>query len=156
MPDVHCTLFEYGEVPVYMRLSLGTETPEIYRFQGSKGILELTEFSLTYTPQPGLDTGPSYYASGFPHAMREEYFKKWHREHDVAPGKERAMEGITYRSVSWDEEKPHLWNYFQAVRTRKPFIEDGVFGFRAAGPALLTNVSYFEQRVCAWDPEKMA
>src|ERR1700736_4000348 len=75
MPDVHCTLFEYGEVPVYMRLSLGTETPEVYRFQGSKGILELTEFSLTYTPQPGVLTGPSYYASGFPRAMREEYFK---------------------------------------------------------------------------------
>ena len=45
MPDVHCTLFKYGEVPVYMRLNLGTETPETYRFQGSKGILELTEYS---------------------------------------------------------------------------------------------------------------
>ena len=77
-----------------MRLSLGTETPETYRFQGSKGILELTEFSLTYTPQAGVDTGPSYYASGFPRAMREEYFKKWHQEHDAMPGKEPAMEGI--------------------------------------------------------------
>jgi hypothetical protein len=34
-------------------------------------------------------------------------------------------------------------------------IEDAVFGFRAAGPALLSNVSYFEQRVCEWDPETM-
>src|SRR5438445_13671008 len=42
MPDVHSTLFEYGNIPVYMRLNLGTETPEIYRFMGSKGILELT------------------------------------------------------------------------------------------------------------------
>ena len=42
MPDVHSTLFEYGNIPVYMRLNLGTETPEIYRFTGSKGILELT------------------------------------------------------------------------------------------------------------------
>ena len=62
-----------------MRLNLGTEMPETYRFQGSKGILELTEFSLTYTPQAGVDTSPSYYASSFPEAMREEYFKKWHR-----------------------------------------------------------------------------
>ena len=30
-----------------------------------------------------------------------------------------------------------------------------VFGFRAAGPALLSNVSYFEQRVCTWDPQTM-
>ena len=95
MPDVHCTLFQYGEVPVYMRLSLGTETPETYRFQGSKGILELTEFSLTYTPQSGMDTGPSYYASGFPHAMREEYFKKWHQEHDATPVRSRRWKDST-------------------------------------------------------------
>ena len=30
----HC--FKYGEVPVYMRLNLGTETSRTYRFQGSK------------------------------------------------------------------------------------------------------------------------
>jgi hypothetical protein len=41
------------------------------------------------------------------------------------------------------------------VRSRKPVIEDAAFGFRAAGPALLSNVSYFEQRVCKWDPETM-
>src|SRR2546425_7143403 len=51
MPDVHAALFQYGDIPVYMRLNLGTESPEIYRFQGSKGILELTEFSLTFYPQ---------------------------------------------------------------------------------------------------------
>ena len=101
MPDVHAALFQYGDIPVYMRLNLGTESPEIYRFQGSKGILELTEFSLTFYPQPGVDTAPSYYASGFPRAMREEYFKKWHQEHDPVPGKEPALEGVTYRSDSW-------------------------------------------------------
>src|SRR5271168_882363 len=48
MPDVHATLFDYGGAPVYLRLNLGCETPEIYRFQGSKGILEVTEFAITY------------------------------------------------------------------------------------------------------------
>src|ERR1700675_4210353 len=153
MPDVHCTLFKYGDVPVYMRLSLGTETPETYRFQGSKGILELTEYSLTYTPQAGVDTGPSYYASGFPRAMREEYFKKWHQEHDATPGKELAMEGTTYRSVSWDEEKPHLWNYFQAVKTRKPVVEDAVFGHHAALACHMSNQSYFRKSAVTWDEE---
>ncbi len=153
MPDVHCTLFKYGDVPVYMRLSLGTETPETYRFQGSKGILELTEYSLTYTPQAGVDTGPSYYASGFPRAMREEYFKKWHQQHDATPGKEPAMEGTTYRSVSWDEEKPHLWNYFQAVKTRKPVVEDAVFGHHAALACHMSNQSYFRKSAVTWDEE---
>src|SRR6266446_1422426 len=55
MPDVHATLFDYGRAPVYLRLNLGCETPEIYRFQGSKGILEVTETAITYFPQSGED-----------------------------------------------------------------------------------------------------
>jgi predicted dehydrogenase len=151
MPDVHAALFQYGDIPVYMRLNLGTESPEIYRFQGSKGILELTEFSLTFYPQPGVDTAPSYYASGFPRAMREEYFKKWHQEHDPVPGKEPALEGVTYRSDSWDDEKPHLWNFFRAVRSRKPVVEDAVFGHNAALACHMANESYFRKSGVYWD-----
>ena len=151
MPDVHAALFEYGEVPMYMRLNLGTETPEIYRFQGSKGILELTEFTLTYIPQAGVDTSPSYYAFSFPKALREEYFKKWHQEHDAVPGKETAFEGVTYRSISWDDVKPHLWNFFQAVRTRKPVVEDAVFGHNAALACHMANESYFRKSAVSWD-----
>jgi len=151
MPDVHATLFQYGDIPAYMRLNLGTESPEIYRFQGSKGILELTEFALTFSPQAGVDTAPSYYASGFPRAMREEYFKKWHAEHDPVPGKEPALEGITYHSDSWDDEKPHLWNFFQAVRTRKPVVEDAVFGHNAALACHMANESYFRKSAVYWD-----
>src|SRR5437879_7162996 len=151
MPDVHASLFEYGQVPMYMRLNLGTETPEIYRFQGSKGILALTEFTLTDLPQTGVDTSPSYYAFSFPKALREEYFKKWHQEHDPVPGKEPAFEGVTYRSNSWDDVKPHLWNFFQAVRTRKPVVEDAVFGHNAALACHMANESYFRTSAVSWD-----
>ena len=151
MPDVHATLFQYGSLPVYMRLNLGGETPETYRFMGSKGILEVTEFAATYTPQPGVDTSPSYYAFGFPRAMREAYFKQWHQEHDPKPGQEPAPEGITYRSISWDDVKPHLWNFFQAVRTRKPVTEDAVFGHNAALACHMANESYFRKSAVTWD-----
>src|SRR5438876_6794716 len=30
MSDVHAALFQYGDIPVYMRLNLGTENPEMY------------------------------------------------------------------------------------------------------------------------------
>jgi hypothetical protein len=53
---------------------------------------------------------------------------------------------------------PHLEHhrvFYEAVRSRKPVVEDTVFGFRAAGPALLSNTSYYEQRVCKWDPVNM-
>src|SRR5216684_3365483 len=155
MPDVHATLFEYGDIPIYFRLNLGTESPEIYRFNGSKGILEVTEFALTYYPQSGKDESPSYYSSGFPRAMREEYVNKWHQEHDPAPGKEPGLQGFTFRSVSWDEQKPHMWTYFDAVRTRKPNVEDVVFGHNAALACHLANESYFRKTATTWDGEKI-
>jgi hypothetical protein len=34
-------------------------------------------------------------------------------------------------------------------------LEDAAFGFRAAAPALMANVSFFENRVCEWDAETM-
>lgn len=151
MPDVQPTLYQYGKYPVYMRLNLGCEMPETYRFQGSKGYLEVTETLMTYSPQTGEDSGPSYYAASFPHAMRESYEKKWHEEHDPAPGKEPLLDGFTYKGDSWDDLRPHLWNYFQAVRTRKPVTEDAVFGHNAALACHMANQSYFRGTQVTWD-----
>jgi predicted dehydrogenase len=143
MPDVHASLFEYGSVPVYIRLTLGTETPEVLRFLGSKGILELTERGVTYTPQSGLQASPSYYASSFPRAMREDYLKAWHQEHDPKPSQEPVMEGISYQGPSYNDVRPHLWKFFQAVRSREGVAQDAVFGHHAALACHMANESYF-------------
>jgi predicted dehydrogenase len=151
MPDVHATLFDYGSAPVYLRLNLGCETPEIYRFQGSKGILEVTEFAINYYPQTGEDSAPSYYTSGYPQKMRDAYVAQWHAEHDPAPGKEPTLDGLTFRGDSWDDERPHLWRYFQAVKTRQPVTEDAVFGNNAALACHMSNESYFQKAAVIWD-----
>jgi predicted dehydrogenase len=151
MPDVHATLFKYGEIPVYMRLNLGTDMPETYRFQGSKGILEVTEFGLSYTPQTGKDSGPSYYDSGFPHEMRAAYEKRWHEENDPKLGQEPMLEAMTFHGPDFDDMKPHLWNFFEAVRSRKPVVEDAVFGHHAALACHMANESYFRKTAVSWD-----
>ena len=151
MPDVQATLYEYGKFPVYVRLNLGCETPEVYRFQGSKGILEVTEFTITHYPQTGEDSAPSYYAFSFPHDLREAYVKQWHEQHDPSPGKEPLTEGFNYKGDSWDDLRPHLWNFFQAVRTRKPVTEDVVFGHNAALACHMSNESYFRKSAVTWD-----
>jgi hypothetical protein len=150
---VHATLFEYGAIaaPVYLRLNLGAETPEVYRFQGSKGILEVTEHAISYSPQTGEDQSPSYYASSFPKELREQYLKQWHEEHDPPPGKEPALEGFNYTGASWDELKPHLWTFFQAVRSQQPVLEDVVFGHNAALACHMANESYFRKAPTTWD-----
>src|SRR5579863_8501734 len=88
MPDLHAVLFDYHGIPVYVRLDLGSSTPEIARFLGPKGVMEATGTRLTYTPQNGKDDSPSYYSSSFPQPMRSDYEKRWHEEHPVTPGQE--------------------------------------------------------------------
>jgi predicted dehydrogenase len=151
MPDVHASLFQYGEIPVYMRLNLGTDMPETYRFQGSKGILEMTEFGLSYTPQTGKDTGPSYYDGSFPHAMRAAYEKQWRAENTPKLGEEPMPETVLFKGPDFDDVKPHLQNFFDSVRSRKPVVEDAVFGHHAALACHMANESYFRQQAVQWD-----
>src|SRR5208337_4960030 len=152
MPDVHPALFEYDNVPVYMRLTLGTESTEVTRFMGSKGIIELREFSVSYTPQAGVDLAPSYYTGSFPARLKDAYVKQWHEEHDPAPGKEPAPETVTCNGNDYDDLRPHLWKFFEAVRSRKPVVQDAVFGHHAALGCHLANESYFRRSIVYWDP----
>jgi predicted dehydrogenase len=151
MPDVHATAYYYGELPVYMRLNLGTEMPETYRIQGSKGILEVNEFGLSYSPQTGKDSYPSYYTGSFPRAMREEYLRKWHEENDARLAREAMAETLTFRGPDYDDVRPHLSTYFEAVRSRKPVAEDVVFGHHAALACHMANESYFRKSAVYWD-----
>jgi hypothetical protein len=144
-------LFDYHGIPVYVRLGLGTESPELARFMGPKGILDTGEFEIRHSRQKGVDTSPSYYSSGFPGKMRDEYFKKWHAEHDVAPGEEPISSDTVYRGNDWDDLRPHLQTFFQAVRTRKPVTEDAVFGNHAAIACHMANESYFRKKPVYWD-----
>lgn len=151
MPDLHVVIFDYHGVPVYMRLGLGTESPELARFMGPKGILDATGGELRFSPQQGVDSSPSYYSSGFPAKMRAEYFKQWYEEHRVEPGHEPITEDSVFRGDDWDDERPHLWNFFQAVKSRKPVAEDAVFGNHAAIACHMANESYFRKAPVWWD-----
>ena len=151
MPDVIATNYYYGDLPVYMRLNLGTAMPETYRFQGSKGLLEVTGQGLTFTPQTGEDMSPSYYAYSFPKALRDAYFAKWHEENDARVARQATSETTVFRGRDYDDITPHLANYFNAVRTRKPVVEDAVFGHHAALACHMANESYFRKTVVTWD-----
>jgi predicted dehydrogenase len=151
MPDVQPALFEYMGVPLYMRLSLGCESTEVTRFMGSKGIIEMREFSISYTPQAGVDLSPSYYTGSYPAALRSAYVEQWHKEHDPIPGQEPAPETITFNGNDYDDLKPHLYKFFQSVRSRQPVLQDALFGNNAALACHLANESYFRGHAVAWN-----
>jgi predicted dehydrogenase len=151
VPDVHAVTYYFGELPVYMRLNLGTEMPETYRIQGSKGVLEVSGSTLSFAPQTGKDAYPSYYAGSFPRAMREAYVAQWHRDNDPQPGQQPMAETISFRGPDYDDVRPHLWTFFEAVRSRKPVVEDAVFGHHAALACHMANESYFRRSAVTWD-----
>ncbi len=147
MPDVQTTTFLYGQVPVQVRLTLGSETPEMTRILGSHGTIEVTNSSVTLTRQTGVDRSPDYGLSGWPAAAHTAYEKQWHAEHDPELLLHPLDEVTTWHGPTWDDLHPHLANFFVSVRTRKPPVEDVVFGHHAAGACHMANLSYFEGRV---------
>ncbi len=55
----------------------------------------------------------------------------------------------------YSDHLEHLRRFAGAVRNGTPVVEDAAFGFRAAGPALLSNISHAEGKICTWDPAGM-
>ncbi len=155
MPDVQMTTFTYGHVPVSVRLTIGTETPEVTRVMGSHGIIEVTNNSVILTPQLGIDRSPDYGLNGWPAAMHAAYEKQWHAEHDPELDAHPLDEVSVWHGPSWDDLHPHLTNFFHSVRTRKPPVEDVVFGHHTAAACHMANSSYFEGKVLK-APEKSA
>ena len=146
MPDVQTTLFHYGTVPVSIRLTLGTDTPEITRILGPKGIIEVSDNTVIYTPELGVDSNPDYGINGFPAAMHAAYEQQWHTEHDPALAQHPLADVTRWHGPSWDDLHPHLTNFFTSVRTRQTPVEDVLFGHHAAAACHMANTSYFEEK----------
>ena len=75
-----------------------------------------------------------------------------------------AASGGTRRSAGYEkyvapqgysDQYDHFKNFFASVRSRKPVVEDAVFGYRAAGAALLSNLSIERKHMVHWDPDAM-
>jgi hypothetical protein len=101
--------------------------------------------------------GPGQTVGTFTEAMQKDlihaYEAKYPREH---PTGEPPLQMDRYAAApGYSDGYDHFHNFFDSVRSRKPVVEDAVFGFRAAGAALLTNLSYERDAVIHWDPMEM-
>jgi hypothetical protein len=83
----------------------------------------------------------------------QDYRQKYPITHPSGPP---ALKYEQYSApAGYSDTYDHCKNFFDAVRTRKPVVEDPVFGFRAAGAALLSNLSMARGSVIHWDPDAM-
>jgi predicted dehydrogenase len=165
VPDVLLGLYDYPKTDHHPAFTLALRVNFVngagensgFRFVGSEGVLTVgTGVTVSKTPR---ESEPGYTIDTFPQSVQEQFLAKYR---DKYP--QQAANADSIRPLSedkylpprgYDDHRDHHRNFIAAVRSRKQVVEDPVFGLRAAGPALLSNVSYFEQRQCKWDPETM-
>ncbi len=164
-PDAQLGIIEYPKTATHpeftfmMRVNFKSSKPQEdfgFKFIGSEGTITTDVRTVTVARQP-REKEPGYTIDTFPKAVQEQflkdYRKKYPRKKVTAPD---LLDNSEKKFVSEvDAHRQHMANFIAALRTRKPHFEDSTFGFRAAGPALLCNTSYYENRICTWDPQTM-
>jgi predicted dehydrogenase len=160
--DVYDVLLALLDYPEGFNLSLrvnfvdGGEESEGFLFTGSEGLMEIAGNTVTVTRTPPA-AEPGYTVSTFADAMQrqyvEQYRKKYPAVHPTGPLPQNVEKFVA--PAGYSDSYDHFHNFFNAVRSREPVVEDATFGFRAAGAALLSNLSVDRGSVVHWNPETM-
>ena len=167
VPDVMTGIMQYPETPEHSAFQLtlqvnfvsGTGGSETIRFVGDQGTIDINGDGLTVhhsimAEAPGIGGWDSL--TTYPKAMQETLIKQYNEKYTAEQKKRPAKPDIVYKEpAGYNEHLEHHTNFFESVRTGKPVVEDAVFGFRAAAPALACNESYFKKKIIHWDPVNM-
>ena len=158
VPDVMLGLFDYREgFNLSLRVNFvdGGEESEGLIFTGSEGTMEIGGNGVTVSRVP-RETAPGYTIDSFPMAMQNQIIKAYEEKYPPHSGNESLGGSEKYEAPQgYSDSYDHFKNFFASVRSRQPVVEDAVFGYRAAGAALLSNLSYEKGEVIKWDPDAM-
>ncbi len=166
VPDIMVGIFDYPATKTHPAFNLnlrvnfesGAGETSGFRFIGSEGILTVNDNSVTVAKQP-RQKAPGYTIDTFPQDVQAQFKKEYFAKYPVEPTTvssvipKGADEYIAPRG--YDDHVDHHRVFAEAVRSRKPVVEDATFGLRAAGPAVLCNTSYADKHVVLWDPATM-
>ena len=163
VPDVMLALYDYPKTSTHPAFTLslkvnfaeGAGDNQAFRFVGPEGVITIGDNAVTLARRHPL-AEPGETSDTFAKAMQQKFLEEYRAKYPVDPPQLRSRSDEVYAAPPrYSDADEHFRNFFDAVRTRRPVVEDAVFGLRAAGPALLANDSYFETRAIGWDPEKM-
>src|ERR1700760_2475209 len=113
--------------------------------------MEISGSGVTVTRKP-LATEPGYTVSTFAEDMQRQYVAEYRKKYPVKHPSSEPARGVEkyVPPDGYSDSYDHFHNFFASVRSRKPVVEDAVFGFRAAGAALLSNLSIQKNQVVKW------
>ncbi|MDE3181678.1 MAG: Gfo/Idh/MocA family oxidoreductase [Acidobacteriota bacterium] len=148
-PDLIETFYDFPEFRVMMRCNLSNDSAgQVTRIFGDQATLELRDGMVTLTPQDNTPEPETYSTGGWPRKLREEYLKQWYASHPrPEPGEfKMASNAVTYRAPDhYNEDRDHMTNFLNAVRTRQPANEGAELGNWTAIACHMANYSYFNQ-----------
>jgi predicted dehydrogenase len=158
-PDVMLGLFDYREgFNLSLRVNFvdGGEESEGLIFTGSEGTMEIAGNTVSLSRAP-LQKEPGYTIGTFTEAMQKRILASYRQKYPVSHPSGAPPAGYEkyVAPEGYSDRYDHFNNFFAAVRSRKPVVEDAVFGFRAAGAALLSNLSLDHGAVVRWNPDSM-
>ena len=157
-PDLIETLYDYPNCRVTLRCNLNNNGGEFIGFYGTKGTMIIKDNTLSYKPEDTRPQPEGYSIYGWPASLRDQYLKQWHADHPVPAALASSVdaEGESYATPpGYSDTVDHQANFYNAVRTRKPVVENEVFGNHAAIGCHLANFAYFNKSVAVWsDKEK--
>ena len=152
-PDLIETLYDYPNFRVALRCNLNNAAGEPIKFYGTKGTMELDGNTLTFVPQDTRPQPEGYSLLGWPSRLKTAYFAQWYAEHPgAAPGTTTVAEGETFTAPQgYSDVADHEAVFFEAVRSRKPVVENEHFGNATAIGCHMANAAYFRGSAVQWD-----
>jgi len=153
-PDLIETLYDYANFKVTLRCNLNNDGGEFIGFYGTQGTMIIKDQTLSYKPQDTRPEPEGYSVIGWPKKLREEYLEQWEKDHPKPGPKQMPVdaEGESYANPpGYSDTVDHQATFFNAVRTRKPVMENEIFGNHAAIGCHLSNYAYFNKCVAVWD-----
>ena len=159
VPDVMLALFDYPEgFNLSLRVNFvdGGEESEGLIFTGSEGTIEIAGNTVSVSRVP-REKEPGYSVGTFTNAMQKQFLAQYREKYPTTMPTSAPMAGAEkyVAPKGYSDVYDHFHHFFDSVRTRKPVVEDAVFGFRAAGAALLSNLSIERGNIVHWDPNAM-
>ena len=121
---------------------------------GSKASLRLRGADVILDEERVDQGGNGWVVRSWPEALEKAYYADpavRAREVPDSRRPERVASGERWSVVGEDAIVTHVRVFLDAVRSRKPVVEDARFGHRAAATAHLINQSLRDGRVITWD-----
>jgi predicted dehydrogenase len=159
VPDVMLGMFDYPETKVHPAFNLslrvnfvdGTGGTNYLRMVGSEGSMTVEWDKVTlFRNRENADANDPLNATKNANTMPGKAYV-YDRKSMLPPDKLEYAAEKGYKGAHFD----HHYNMYNAMRTKGKVVEDALFGYRAAAPALLCNDSYFNNKIIQWDPENL-